>query len=313
QGILIDENMAFVANSGYSGWGIPYAQATISVIDTRSDSVIHTINVPMNAQDVAIDPLGRIHTLCTGDYYSSFGCVAVIDMHSGPNRNTPAVVDTIIIGGSPSDIAITENGKAYCIDWGNETHGYLYSYDALNHTAMHTALNPILVGPNVSRLAYDAVENVLWIPTMNIYGGDGSLQKFDAVSDSIVWKSAVIGSGSYDLAILEPIEGPFIGIDDESDLAGVPAIELAQNYPNPFNPHTRITFTITDEQYLELSVYNQLGQITKNLSAGTIAAGTHVATWDGTNDEGMPVSSGIYFYQLKTYSSVISRRMILLR
>jgi len=202
QGIIVVGDRVFVANTGFSGG---YGQATVSIIDVKKDSVTHSLNVPTNAQDLAVDAYGRIHVICTGNYATSFGQVAVIDLYTGPMWDTPAVVDTIDIGSSPGDIVITASGKGYCVAWGDGTNGHLYEYDALEDTVTHNAANPILVGPNVSRLLYDGQQNALWIPYMSVWGGDGFAQKFDLESNSVVWTSAVLGNGVQDFAILEPV------------------------------------------------------------------------------------------------------------
>ena len=205
EGILVSGNKAFIANTGYAGWGQPYEQATVSIIDVLVDSVTHTLEVPTNAQDVALDPNGRIHVVCAGNYADIPGKIAVIDLYTGPYWDTPAVVDTIEIGSTPGDIVITPSGKGYCVAWGNGTNGFLYSYDALADTVIHGADSPILIGPNVMRVLYDGKENVLWIPYMTEWGGDGFAQKFDVESDSVIWTSGVLGNGTMALAILEPI------------------------------------------------------------------------------------------------------------
>jgi len=205
EGILIHGNKAFIASTGFTGGGQPYGQATVSIIDILTDSVTHTLNVPENAQDLAVDPIGRIHVVCTGNYMDKPGRIAVIDLYTGPYWDTPAVVDTIEIGGSPGDIVITPGGKGYCTAWGNGVNGFLYSYDAVADTILHGSGDPILVRPNTSRIYYDGVEDVLWIPYMAQWGGDGFIQKFDTALDSVIWTSGVLGNGTQDMAILEPI------------------------------------------------------------------------------------------------------------
>ena len=204
EGILIFEDRAYVANTGFTGAGQPYARASVSIIDIVNDTVTHTLDVPANAQDIAVDPMGRIHVLCTGNYYDVSGQVAIIDLFAPPYW-TPAVVDTIHIGDFPGDIAITPSGKGYCISWGDGENGFLYSYDAFADTLLHGAGDPIRVGPNVSRLLYDSVEDVLWIPYMKSWAGDGFIQKFDVKTDEVVWTSGVIGNGTQDAVLLEPI------------------------------------------------------------------------------------------------------------
>jgi hypothetical protein len=88
---------------------------------------------------------------------------------------------------------------------------------------------------------------------------------------------------------------------------------LGSNYPNPFNPTTTIEYSIDKEQYIELSVYDPAGKRVKNLGQGILEAGVHRVIWDGKNDQGKQVASGIYFYRLKAGSFIKSNKMILLR
>lgn len=82
----------------------------------------------------------------------------------------------------------------------------------------------------------------------------------------------------------------------------VPALitELKQNYPNPFNPETAIEFNIQKDTEANLSIYNIKGQIVKTLHSGLIKAGEHRIIWNGNDEHGREVSSGIYFYRLTT-------------
>ncbi len=221
EGILVIDNRAFVANTGYAGWGVPYKQATVSIIDVLTDSVTHTLAVPTNAQDLAVDSWGRIHVVCSGDYTTVSGQVAVIDLYTGPMWDTPAVIDTVEFGWitpgtvtfQPGDITITKDDKAYCVAWGNGTNGFMCSYNAISDSVLRSAADPILIGPNVSQLYYDKKEDALWIPTMTVWGGDAFIQKFDTSLDSVIWISNVIGNGSKSLAILEPILNSDPGAD----------------------------------------------------------------------------------------------------
>ena len=88
---------------------------------------------------------------------------------------------------------------------------------------------------------------------------------------------------------------------------------LFQNYPNPFNPETRIEFTMKQQQQAELAIYNILGQRVRLLVDEVREAGKHTVSWNGLNDHGEALASGLYFYSLKTGSFTETRRMILLR
>ncbi|MBL7995784.1 choice-of-anchor D domain-containing protein, partial [bacterium] len=90
-------------------------------------------------------------------------------------------------------------------------------------------------------------------------------------------------------------------------------IELAQNYPNPFNPSTSIRFGLPDEGKIKLVIYNVLGQKVRELINESREAGFHTAIWNGKNDMGQQVSSGLYIYRLETVRGVQSRKMLLIK
>ena len=73
---------------------------------------------------------------------------------------------------------------------------------------------------------------------------------------------------------------------------------LEQSYPNPFNPSTTISYTVPVTTQVRLSIFNSVGMEIRNLQAGTVEAGTHSITWDGTDANGAAVTSGVYFYRL---------------
>ena len=88
---------------------------------------------------------------------------------------------------------------------------------------------------------------------------------------------------------------------------------LGQNYPNPFNPTTKIEFSIKDNSQVELAVYNIAGQKVKTLKKEVMSAGNHSVIWNGKDNSGKDVSSGIYFYKLNTGTETQVRKMVLLK
>jgi hypothetical protein len=88
---------------------------------------------------------------------------------------------------------------------------------------------------------------------------------------------------------------------------------LAQNYPNPFNPQTTIAFSLKDRGQVSLKVYNVNGELVRTLANESRSAGPHQLTWDGRNDNGQPVSSGVYFYKLSTNNFSQTKKMVLLK
>lgn len=103
------------------------------------------------------------------------------------------------------------------------------------------------------------------------------------------------------------------GIGDSYD-SGVPKeFALVGNHPNPFNPETHITYHVPEHAYIEISIYNSLGQKIVKLESGEKDAGVHTATWNGKDEWGNFVSSGIYICQMKTDLAVFTRKMLLLQ
>ncbi|OQY30179.1 MAG: hypothetical protein B6244_01025 [Candidatus Cloacimonetes bacterium 4572_55] len=93
------------------------------------------------------------------------------------------------------------------------------------------------------------------------------------------------------------------------------AAHLEQNKPNPFNPQTQIMFSIPVTQHVEMAIFSITGQLIKTLVSGEMEAGDHSVTWNGANDTGESVSSGLYFYRLQAKESKFDqvRKMILMK
>jgi len=88
---------------------------------------------------------------------------------------------------------------------------------------------------------------------------------------------------------------------------------LAQNYPNPFNPQTTIAFSIAERANVRVAVYNVNGALVRTLANESRAAGAYELTWDGRDDGGRQVASGVYFYRLTAGSFTQTKKMVLLK
>lgn len=94
----------------------------------------------------------------------------------------------------------------------------------------------------------------------------------------------------------------------------VPArFALYPNMPNPFNPTTRILFDLPAQSLVDLEIYDVRGRLVRTLHQGSLPAGRHVYTWDGTDHRDRGVGSGVYFYRLDAGSNTKTRKMILIR
>ena len=88
---------------------------------------------------------------------------------------------------------------------------------------------------------------------------------------------------------------------------------LKQNYPNPFNPTTTIEYTLPQSAFVELVIYNSLGQKVRILVHQQQPAGQYQVQWDGRDEQGEPVGSGMYLYRLQSGDYVEMKKMILLK
>jgi len=93
----------------------------------------------------------------------------------------------------------------------------------------------------------------------------------------------------------------------------VKLFRLGQNHPNPFNPTTSISFTVEKEGPVELAVYDVSGRKIRTLVRDTRGPGAHVVTWDGTDQAGSRVPSGMYFYQLVSGRDSSTGKMMLVK
>jgi len=95
--------------------------------------------------------------------------------------------------------------------------------------------------------------------------------------------------------------------------APVVAAILEQNYPNPFNPTTTISYTLARADEVSLNIYNLKGQLVRSYKPGAQTAGTHNLVFDGMDQNGKRVASGVYLYRLQTGDKQLQRKMILMK
>lgn len=209
EGVLVTGGEAWISSTGYGGWGQPYVQARVDLVNTGNDSVLVSLPVPVNAQVLVKgpDPHGWggtfVHVLCTGNYGDAPGRIAVIDRWAASAGYAPAVVDTIEIGGSPGDLVITPEGKAYCCAYGGENGGEIYIYDAKTFEIIRGSDNPVYVSGGAMNLTYDKVDDCLWVTN----SADGTIQQFSTETDTVV-ATYQTGLSPTDLALVGPLGRP---------------------------------------------------------------------------------------------------------
>ncbi len=174
---------------------------------------------------------------------------------------------------------------------------YDRSLDVISpYDADATAILKYMNGPDVGALRAETADYKV------VYLGLG-LEQIDqaAIKDTLVART-----------IRWFYEG-MVGILDHNPT--VQTFSLAQNYPNPFNPETVINYSLKNPTptQTQLVIFNSLGQKIRTLVNGKKSAGRYQAVWNGTDDAGRSVSSGIYFYKLTSGSNQSVQKMILMR
>jgi hypothetical protein len=124
----------------------------------------------------------------------------------------------------------------------------------------------------------------------------------------------------HDQATVELREIEFFGLDSfPIEAAIIPDRNLlGQNFPNPFNPETWIPYQLKDESQVTVQIYDVSGRLVRTINLGHKSPGIYVtreqaAYWDGCNNVGERMASGLYFYTLKTQSYTQTKRMLLVK
>ncbi|MBT4482641.1 MAG: SUMF1/EgtB/PvdO family nonheme iron enzyme [Candidatus Latescibacteria bacterium] len=128
---------------------------------------------------------------------------------------------------------------------------------------------------------------------------------FTDVSDSnILYRAITDSDGMYEIDFTTFVNET-TGIEPKN-------FTLKQNYPNPFNPSTTIPFTLYKDGFVNISIYNVLGQKVNTLINEHLSTGPHSVAWASTDDSGMRVSAGIYIYQFTFERRIETKKMLLL-
>lgn len=266
---------------------IKFTPSGDSIWVRRYDSPLHGYDVPTC---IAIDPSGNVYVsgfgnsdFSTGNYFNT------IKYDSGGNQ---LWVKRHGSGYSiPSSITADRDGNVYVTGSSNEgTMDYLtVKYLSDGNIEWAERYN----GPDSFS---DGASSVLLDELGNIYVC-GSSQSATSTNDYLIIKYA-----------------PIVTKVDEGENTQISRIwALSQNYPNPFNASTVIRFTLPASGKVELDVFNILGQNIKTLADQNLSAGYQQIIWDGTDQSGNKVASGIYFYRLKTDSFSETKKMVFLK
>jgi len=167
-----------------------------------------------------------------------------------------------------------------------------------------------------NNLSISIANDVSWLsetPT------SGTVAPGDSVKVEVIFNSGGLSSGIYTGSLEISSNDPALPtvsipvhmmVNTVTSSAEPPDVDLprqyflGQNYPNPFNPTTTIRFGLPEQSSVSIKIYSMLGQDIRTLVNESRDAGYHEALWDGRNDLGVPVTTGIYFYRMEARSLV---------
>ena len=195
----------------------------------------------------------------------------------------------------------------------------LYSFDG-KEWKTHT--NVVTDGGGITTIVVDEA-NILWLlsgsqllsydgknPVEYATGLSGYTMRFAIDHDGIVWFGGLEGAVTSGIMSYNK-NAAAMAVDSPQALPET--VSLGGNYPNPFNPATTIEFSLPETGFTTLTIYSITGQKVRELAGEQFARGVHTVIWDGRDDRGGSVSSGVYICRLKMVDQVAAKRMLLLR
>lgn len=174
--------------------------------------------------------------------------------------------------------------------------------------------------------AYDENNNVL---ASEMTGSDGryalsglpngnydiTVSRMPYETESTDTPVTVGNQGTWDVTNVDFTLAPatYTSVPDDNAHSAPERFALYQNYPNPFNPTTTIWYALPKSSHVTLQIINLQGQVVRTLVDGSRSARVHQVTWDGNNDQGQRIASGIYLYRLQAGDISKTMRLILLK
>jgi uncharacterized delta-60 repeat protein len=201
----------------------------------------------------------------------------------------------------------------------SEDYAYAMAVDSSNNIYVTGSSYGSGTREDYATVKYDSSGNELWVARYNGPTNANDEPLDIAVDDSnnvyvTGWSAQNLSYPyNYDYATIKYVQTPS-GVDDETEDRERPSeFVLSQNYPNPFNPSTKIEFTLAKSGFVTLQIYDVLGRKVRTLVSEELSSGYKSVNWDGKNEEGKDVASGVYFYQLKVGDFSEPKKMLLLK
>jgi len=183
-------------------------------------------------------------------------------------------------------------------------------------------VNPVTGEPTRFMLTGDPVAGTGWLdsnPTdRRMMASFGPIDFLPGDTQQVYFKLAV-GQGTDRLSSITVLRQVLAydsiptGVDDDGTTVLPDEFSVAQNYPNPFNPATTISYSLSERAEVEIAIFNVLGQRVATLTEGLQSAGEHMVVWNGIDESGRVVATGVYFYRISAGENVSTKKMLLLK
>ena len=271
--------------------------------DARWDEAEKTLVAALEytISDIQLNPYsGMLYVSCVGRWGVQDCGVEKIDPVSFQSNGY--MLTETAAGGDINDVEIVAADKGYVIIIDASFHNVLLSFDPSTGTIISTMYAP---GDFV-------LSDIELAPTGELFLGDRvatnpGIRLYDIETDSEITSDPIdVGLPPFDITFSVNI--PSAVAAQAPDL-----ILLGRNFPNPFNPSTMIPFTLAGESYVELSIYDISGRLVRTLFHERRSAGEQRARWDGRDNKGNALPSGIYFARLEADGLVATQKMLLLK
>jgi M6 family metalloprotease-like protein len=241
-----------------------------------------------------------------------------------------ADIDTSQLSFWDFNVVPNNNYSYYVKSIYNAPHGHSISTDTLTVTVTSVPIIPVLlaaeiIDTNSVHLQWMLPDLVRGVIGFQIYRNGGLLQSIDSVSVTD-WIDDDLPNGQYSYqvaaqypAFTSDLSAPIsitisVGVNNNDPLTAPLVFGISKCYPNPFRQDTTIRYCLDkDNQPYELSIYNIKGQKVKTLNTGKTKAGTYDVIWNGTNDNGDFVASGIYYCRIQNSQHTAFQRLLLLK
>ncbi len=224
--------------------------------------------------------------------HSGYKMLACFDSSNPPN-NDWLITPHVRLGTNSS---ISFWAKSYTAFYGLEKFNFLISQSDMNPASFIS-----ITGADT--VSVPANQWVLYNYDLSLYNNRSVYIAIQCVSD---FAAALLID---DVKIVS--NGGFVGTDDP--VVPVNKLALLGNYPNPFNPETTIKFTLREKRKVSIDIFNTRGQKVTTLLDEVRNAGNQSVIWNGKDEYGHPVASGVYFYQMKAGIFSQTKKMVLLK